>query len=188
MLYSHTTLVDALAIALAPLLDQPFALFGHSLGALVSFELARRIRRQYGVHPARMFVSAARAPQLPHRGASIHNLPEREFIAELRTLNGTPGAVLDHKELMEIMLPLLRADFALYENYAYSTDRPLNCPISAFGGLHDDRLNDSDLEAWRAQTSGPFSLRMFPGDHFFLKQPLLLRVLSQELESMPVRT
>jgi medium-chain acyl-[acyl-carrier-protein] hydrolase len=177
-------LVDALAIALAPVLDQPFAFFGHSLGALVSFELARRIRRQYGVHPARMFVSAARAPQLPHRGASIHNLPEREFIAELRRLNGTPGAVLDHKELMEIMLPLLRADFALYENYQYSLEPPLNCPISAFGGMQDRRVSESDLEAWRAQTSSCFSLQMFAGDHFFLNQPLLVEAVSQELESI----
>ena len=70
---------------------------------------------------------------------------------------------------MEIMLPILRADFALYETYLYSTEPPLNCPISAFGGLQDRRVNDSDLEAWRAQTSASFSLRMFPGDHFFLK-------------------
>jgi len=76
----------------------------------------------------------------------------------------------------------LRADFALYETYVYSTEPPLNCPISAFGGLQDHRVNDTDLEAWRAQTSVSFSLRMFPGDHFFLNQPLLLQVLSHELQ------
>ena len=175
-------LVEALAQALAPLLDKPFAFFGHSLGALISFELARGFRRQYGVHPVRLFVSAGRAPHIPHRGPPIHTLAEKEFLAELRRLNGTPSELLDHEELMEIMLPLLRADFALYENYVYSTEPPLNCPISAFGGIQDHRVNESDLEAWRAQTTASFSLRMFPGDHFFLKQPLLLRVLSQELE------
>jgi medium-chain acyl-[acyl-carrier-protein] hydrolase len=175
-------LVEALAQALAPLLDKPFAFFGHSLGALISFELARQFRRQYGVHPVRLFVSAGRAPHIPHRGPPIHTLAEKEFLAELRRLNGTPSEILDHEELMEIMLPLLRADFALYENYVYSTEPPLNCPISAFGGIQDHRVNESDLEAWRAQTTASFSLRMFPGDHFFLKQPLLLRVLSQELE------
>jgi surfactin synthase thioesterase subunit len=175
-------LVEALAQALAPLLGKPFGFFGHSLGALVSFELARRIRRQYGVHPVRLFVSASRAPQVLLRDSPIHALPEREFLAELRRLNGTPSELLDHEELMEIMLPVLRADFAVYETYVYSTDPPLNCPISAFGGVDDRRVNYRDLEAWRTQTNLSFSLRMFPGDHFFLKDPLLLRVLSQELK------
>jgi len=175
-------LIEALAQALVPFLDKPFAFFGHSLGALVSFELARRVRRQYGVHPLRLFVSAGRAPQIPHRGPRIHTLPDKEFLMELRRLNGTPSELLGHEELMEIMLTVLRADFALYETYLYSTEPPLNCPITAFGGLQDHRVSDSDLEAWSAQTSVSFSKRMFPGDHFFLKQPLLLRVLSQELQ------
>ncbi len=174
-------LIEALAEALVPLLDRPFAFFGHSLGALVSFELARQVRRQYGMHPVRLFVSAGRAPQIPRRGPRIHTLPDREFLIELGRLNGTPSELLGHEELMEIMLPVLRADFALYETYFYSSEPPLNCPISAFGGLQDQRVSDSDLEAWRAQTGVSFSLRMFPGDHFFLKQPLLLRALSQEL-------
>jgi medium-chain acyl-[acyl-carrier-protein] hydrolase len=174
-------LVDALAQALAPLLDKPFVFFGHSLGALIGFELARRLRGQYGVHPARLLVSALRAPQLPDRGAPVHALPEGEFIAELSWLNGTPSAVLKHKELMEIVLPVLRADFALYENYEYASEPPLNCPISAFGGTQDCRVSESDLEAWRVQTNVSFSLRMFPGDHFFLSQPLLLHAVSEEL-------
>jgi medium-chain acyl-[acyl-carrier-protein] hydrolase len=176
-------LIQALAQALLPLLDKPFAFFGHSLGALVSFELARQLRRQYGVQPVRLFVSAGRAPQLPHRGLPVHTLPEGDFLAELRRLNGTPRAVLEHEELMQIALPVLRADFAVYETYVYSTELPLNCPISTFGGLRDRTVSQSDLEAWREQTRSSFSLQMFPGDHFFLNttQPLLLRVLSQEL-------
>jgi medium-chain acyl-[acyl-carrier-protein] hydrolase len=176
-------LVQALAQALAPLLDKPFAFFGHSLGALVGFELARQLRRQSGVQPVRLFVSADRAPQIPHRDRPIHALPEEEFLQELRRLNGIPGKVLEEAELMQIMLPVLRADFAVYETYVYSTEPPLDCPISTFGGLQDARVSRGDLEAWRDQTSGSFSLRMFPGDHFFLNttQPLLLQALSQEL-------
>jgi medium-chain acyl-[acyl-carrier-protein] hydrolase len=174
-------LVEALAQALVPLLDKPFAFFGHSLGALVAFELARRIRREYGLHPARLFFSASRAPQIPHRSSPIHTLPEKEFLAELRRLNGMPCELLEHKELMEIMLPILRADFAVYETYVYTSEPPLNCPISAFGGLQDHTVKDNDLEAWRAETNASFSLRMFPGNHFFLQQPLLLQVLSREL-------
>jgi medium-chain acyl-[acyl-carrier-protein] hydrolase len=84
---------------------------------------------------------------------------------------------------LEIVIPLLRADFALYETYVYSAEPPLNCPISAFGGLQDSKVTRSDLEAWRDQTTGAFSMRMLPGDHFFLNttQPLLLQMLSHEL-------
>jgi len=176
-------LIEALAQALVPLLDKPFAFFGHSLGALVGFELARQLRRQSGVQPVRLFVSADRAPQIPHRDRPIHALPEEELLAELRRLNGIPGKVLEEAELMEIVLPVLRADFAVYENYVYSPEPPLHCPISAFGGLQDQRVSCGDLEAWRDQTSVSFSLRMFPGDHFFWNtaQPLILQVLSQEL-------
>jgi medium-chain acyl-[acyl-carrier-protein] hydrolase len=176
-------LVQALAEALVPLLDMPFAVFGHSLGALVGFELARALRKQSGVQPVHLFVSADRAPQIPLPGRPIHALPEGEFLAELRCLNGTPGKVLEHAELMRIMLPILRADFAVYETYAYSAEPPLDCAISSFGGLQDRKVNCGDLEAWRDQTRASFSLRMFPGDHFFLNtsQSLLLRVLSEEL-------
>jgi medium-chain acyl-[acyl-carrier-protein] hydrolase len=130
-----------------------------------------------------LFVSADRAPQVPRRHPPIHALPEPEFLLELRRLSGIPQKVLEDAEVMQIMLPALRADFAVYETYLYSTEPPLNCFISSFGGLRDPRVSRGELEAWRDQTSGSFSLRMFPGDHFFLNttQPLLLRVLSQEL-------
>jgi len=176
-------LVEALIQALLPLLDKPFALFGHSLGSLVSFELARQIWANHQLRPVRLFVSAGPAPQVPRRNSPIHDLPEKEFMAELRRLNGIPAELLSNKELMDIVLPSLRADFALFESYRYLSGPPLNCPISTFGGLSDNRVNHDDLEAWRDQTTVSFTIRMFPGDHFFLKstQPLLLRALSQEL-------
>jgi medium-chain acyl-[acyl-carrier-protein] hydrolase len=182
--YSRLSLlVEALIRALLPLLDKPFALFGHSLGSLVSFELARQIWANHQVRPVRLFVSAGPAPQIPRRNSPIHDLPEKEFMAELRRLNGIPAELLSNKELMDIVLPSLRADFALFESYRYLSGPPLNCPISTFGGLNDNRVNHDDLEAWRDQTTASFTIRMFPGDHFFLKstQPLLLRALSQEL-------
>ena len=176
-------LMQVLAPALFSLLDKPFAIFGHSLGALVGFELARQLRRQYGINPVRLFVSAGRAPQTLRRGSPIHNLPTKEFVAELRRLNGTPTEVLEQEELMEIMLPLLRADFALYETYVYSGEPPLDCPISTFGGAQDREVSHGDLEAWRDETTAVFSSRMLPGDHFFLNtaRPLLLQMISQEL-------
>lgn len=178
-----TPLVQALAEALVPLLDMPFAFFGHSMGALVAFELARQLRRQSGIQPVRLFVSAARAPQVPFRDRPIHALPEGEFLDELRRLNGTPGKLLENAELMQIMVPILRADFAVCETYVYSAEPSLDCFISSFGGLQDHRVSRGDLEAWRDQTSLGFSLRVFSGDHFFMNttQPLLLQVLSREL-------
>ena len=90
-------LIEALAEALLPLLDKPFALFGHSFGTLVSFELARHLRTSYGTGPIRLFVSAGPAPQIPHRGLPIHNLPEREFLEKLRRSDGTPVEVLQQR-------------------------------------------------------------------------------------------
>lgn len=176
-------LIEALAEALLPLLDKPFAFFGHSLGSLVSFEFARQLRAKHQARPVRLFVSAGPAPQIPHAGNPIHNLPDKDFSAELCRLNGTSRELLDDKELMDIVLPSLRADFALYESYQYSSAPPLNCPISTYGGLSDHQVKHADLEAWREQTTVSFSIRMFPGDHFFLKstQSLLLRALAQEL-------
>jgi medium-chain acyl-[acyl-carrier-protein] hydrolase len=178
-----SSLVQALGQAMAPLLDKPFAFFGHSLGALIGFDLARQLRKHRGVQPVRLFVSADRAPQIAPRERPIHALPDGEFLAELRRLDGIPAKVLDDAEIMRIMLPVLRADFAVYETYAYSTEPPLDCFISGFGGLRDRRVSRSDLEAWRDQTNASFSLRMFPGDHFFLNtvQPPLLQTLAQDL-------
>jgi medium-chain acyl-[acyl-carrier-protein] hydrolase len=178
-------LVQALAQALRPLLDKPFALFGHSLGALVGFELARQLRRQSGVQPVQLFVSADRAPQLSHRERPMHALPESEFVAELRRLNGIPKAVLEETELMQLMIPILRADLAAYETHDYASEPPLDCRISTYGGLQDHRVSRANLEAWRDQTRASFSLRMFPGDHFFwhTAQPLFLQALSQDLRA-----
>ena len=178
-----TPLVQTLAQALFPLLDKPFAFFGHSLGALVGFELARQLRRKSGIQPVLLIASADRAPQVPLRDGPIHALPEREFLVKLRRLNGIPATVLEDAELMQIMLPVLRADFAVYDTYGYTTEPPLNCAISSFGGLQDHKVSRSDLESWCDQTSASFSLRMFPGDHFFLNtaQPLLLQALSRHL-------
>ncbi len=178
-------LVQALAQGLAPLLDKPFAFFGHSLGALVAFELARQLRRQLGIGPMHLFVSAARAPQTPARDRPMHALPEAELLDKLGRLNGVPEKVLEDKDVMRIMLPILRADLAVYETYLYSAEPPLACPISGFGGLQDHRVDRPDLEAWREQTSASFSLKMFPGDHFYLNaaRPLLLQALGQELRN-----
>jgi medium-chain acyl-[acyl-carrier-protein] hydrolase len=128
-------------------------------------------------------VSGCRAPQIPAPRPPIHALPEPAFLDELRRLNGTPETVLENAELMQLLLPVLRADFALLETYVYTPKPPLDYPISAFGGLQDREVSCDELEAWREQTSAAFSLQMLPGDHFFLNsaRSLLLQSLSQKL-------
>lgn len=181
-----TLLVQSIAQSLLPHLSKPFAFFGHSMGAIISFELARYLRKEQSPEPVHLFVSGRRAPQALDTEPSTYNLPEAKFLAYLRRLNGTPGEILEHPELMRLMLPLLRADFELVETYSYSKDAPLNCSITALGGLKDDRVKPAQLEAWRKQTSGHFSLQMLPGGHFYLHtaEPLLLEILSSELKQL----
>jgi len=176
-------LAEAAAEALLPYTDKPYAFFGHSMGALISFQLARRYRQQNRPLPVHLFVSGSRAPQLPDPDPPTYNLSDAEFVAELRRLNGTPPDVLEHAELLELMLPLLRADFELCQTYAYEEAPPLNCPITAFGGLQDVDISRAQVEGWGAQTTGPFLARMLPGDHFFLhaQEPIILEMVSREL-------
>ncbi len=163
------SLVNAIAISLLPYLEKPFAFFGHS----------------------HLFISGRRPPQIPGTAAPIHSLPLPEFIAQLRRLNGTPEAVLENAELMQILVPILRADFAVLENYTYIDEPPLDCAIAQartqgfaiFGGLQDKEVSYEQLAAWRVQTINSFQLQMFRGDHFFLHsaQDLLLQSLSEQL-------
>lgn len=177
--------VEAVAASLTPALDRPFAFFGHSMGALISFELARYLRRLGRPGPVHLFVSGHGAPHLPDRNPPLHGLPEPEFVAKLRELNGTPEEVLRHEELLQLLIPVLRADFAVCETYVYQAEPPLPCPISAYGGLADGYVNREELAAWQEQTASRFSLRMFPGDHFYLNQASnrahLLTALARDL-------
>ena len=127
LLTRMTELVAAIASDLLPHLDKPFVFFGHSMGAWVSFEVARWLQSNHDLYPMHLFVSGARAPQLPKLRSPLHQLPEAEFVAALRRLQGTPEAVLEHAELMALMLPILRADFAVLETYTYSPQTPLPC-------------------------------------------------------------
>ncbi len=180
------SLVEAAGAALLPYLDMPFAFFGHSMGASISFELARLLRREGRRLPLHLYISGRRAPHIIDNDPPLHHLPEAELLDELRQLNGTPKEVLEHPELMQMMLPLLRADFSVAETYMCKNEPPLNMPITVFGGLADKDIEREDLEAWREYSTASFKLRMLEGDHFFLNtsQSMLLRLLSSELTSL----
>lgn len=175
-------LAETLAEAMLPHLDNNFAIFGHSMGAKIGFEVARYLRKKYEMEPAHLFVSGARAPQLPSTEPPTYDLPEPQFLEKLKSLNGTPKEVLEQAELLELIIPLLRADFEVVQTYEYLPGPPLTCPITAYGGLEDE-IDRNQLEGWADQTLSTFKLRMLPGDHFFLRssEQSLLRSLASEL-------
>jgi medium-chain acyl-[acyl-carrier-protein] hydrolase len=178
-------LLESLIPVLRPLLDKPFALFGHSMGALICFELARTLRLRFGLEPESVFLAGRQAPPIPDRTTARYDLPEPQFIEELRHLNGTPPEILQQPELMRLLVPLLRAEFELCQTYVYQPGPPLGCPLFIFGGVDDGEVSQEELEGWRSYTTGAFSLRMLPGDHFFIRtsSSALLRMISEELNT-----
>jgi medium-chain acyl-[acyl-carrier-protein] hydrolase len=187
---SMPALIDELKEVIRPCLDRPFAIFGHSMGATIAFELARALRREGGREPQAIFVSGRRAPQLPRRGSAIYNLPQADFIAELLKLKGTPKDILEQAELMELMIPLLRADFQLVQTYEYLAETRLRCPIIAYGGSQDPDAPPDKMSLWSELTSAGFALRSLPGDHFFIRssQSQFLGLLAQDLCELIVRS
>ena len=177
-------LVPALAEGLLPLLDLPFALFGHSMGAVVAFELARELRRRGEVAPVLLALSGHQAPLRPDAEPPFSHLPDAEFLEEVRRrYDGIPPEVLAEEELLQLLLPVLRADIQVLETYAYVKEPPLDCPISCFGGEDDPHVSLADLEAWRDETCGPLQVRTFPGGHFFVEsaRAAVLHALSRDL-------
>lgn len=183
---SLALLLERLVGAVSHWIDLPYVMFGHSMGALLAFELVRRLTSAGKRPPTVLFVSAHRAPHLPDTREMIHDLPRAKFIAALRELEGTPPDVLNNKELIDIYLPALKADFTLAETYTYTPGHPLDCPILAFGGRDDFQVTEAEIAAWREQTTGDFQLRMLKGNHFFLQSSakLLLYEIARELEKL----
>jgi medium-chain acyl-[acyl-carrier-protein] hydrolase len=159
------------------------------MGALIGFELARALRAAGEPGPVHLIVSGFRAPHLPDRHPAVHELPDDELVARLRRLGGTPPEVLREPELLELMLPLLRADLGICETYRYEAGEPLDCSLTAFGGVEDREVNREELSAWESHGRGPFALHMFPGGHFFLQtaQTLVLRILARDLRHALIR-
>jgi surfactin synthase thioesterase subunit len=178
------TLVHELGEVLRSCFDRPFAFYGHSMGAIIAFELARELRRLTIPGPAHFFAAAYRAPHLPSREAPIRALPDGEFFAELsRRYKAMPDEVLESQELMELLIIPLRADFTMLEEWSFADEPPLNCPLTTFGGLTDESVTGDELAAWSSQTRSTFDRSMLPGGHFFARDScqLLLQKISNRL-------
>lgn len=168
-LTSWSDLVGPIAAAILDCPGPPVALFGHSGGALLAFEVARELRAR-GTAPAHLFVSAEPAPDHP-RDSQLHTLADAEFLRQVRARGGIPAELADNQELLELLLPVLRADFTWSETYRYQSEPPLSCPLTAFAGRQDQITGADELAGWRAQTTGPFRTQLVDGGHFYLREP-----------------
>ena len=165
---SMREMISELAEVLQSFVREPYAFFGYSMGAVVAFETARLLRRQYGSQPEQLILAAKGAPGCKENGPTRHLMDDDAFLESLRTLGGVPAEFFEHPELIEFMLPILRADFQLIESYDYDSEEPLDCPITIMGGEQDAESPLESLVEWQSQTSGPFRQLSYPGDHFFL--------------------
>jgi medium-chain acyl-[acyl-carrier-protein] hydrolase len=172
-------LVEAAAAELLPVLSSRYVLFGHSMGALVCYELAQVLRDRGAPPPLHLFVSGAPAPHRAGETEPIFDLPEDRFLPALRRYGGLPDEVLRSRELLDLLLPRLRADLAVTGTYVYTARPPLACPITAFGGDADPSVAADAVKAWREHTLGSFDAEIFPGGHFFVSDvagPILARI------------
>lgn len=182
-------LVTLVAAELAPELSSgvPFALFGHSMGALIAYELARCLRDRGEIQPSHLFVSGSCAPHRRPERRRWYDAPLPAFLEELRLLNGSSPAALDNAELVAAVLPYLRADFRMVQCYDWRPGVPLDVPVTAFIG-QDDRDVGGAAWAWKAMTTAPFSCHVLAGDHFFLREqtPALVRCMAEVMRSSEV--
>jgi medium-chain acyl-[acyl-carrier-protein] hydrolase len=164
-------LIPFLIDLIAPFANEDYVLCGHSLGGLVMFELTRALRARGIRLPQALIVSGVRAPHHPPDKPLIHELPHREFIAEVEARYGAiPPEIRDHPEFLELLLPVLRADLEIYETYRYVPAAPLDLPLLALGGEDDRNVQQSEVHDWAAYTNGPFEAEMLPGGHFFVQE------------------
>jgi len=159
-------LVNVLTHALRPVLDGPFAFFGHSGGAALAYEVAKALRSRGRRGPDQLFLSARPAPDVTGI-RQLHDLPEDEFRAEVVALGGIEPEIADDDDVMGSLLPLLRADFGLWERHRATLDSPLDCPITVLCGESDPRAPVETVDRWRAYTNADFSIQVYPGGHFY---------------------
>lgn len=162
-------MVETIAQVVGRHVDRPFAIYGHSMGAGLAFELARRLKQNTGKQPLHLFVGAHRSPIKPYSYPTVRSVSDEQVLDVLMRFNGMPRALLENRELLDLFLPILRADLLVCESYAYEGHSQLDCPITLFTGAQDTNVAPHELAGWEVQTSAHFRHRVIDGDHFFLK-------------------
>lgn len=166
---SMDEMVTRLVSIMTPAFDLPFAFFGHSMGAIVAWAVARSLAETGNKLPQHLFLSGRRGPRVPNREPELSGLSDPEFVATMISrYGGIPDELLRHKDVMELLLPAMRADIAALEGFQPPPPARLPVPITALGGADDRMITRDDLMAWDAETSREFRLRLFPGGHFYL--------------------
>lgn len=177
--------LEPLCSGMGPYLDRPYALFGHSMGALLAYETARRLSDGGRPGPMCLIVSGRRAPGRTANRPPLSALPDDEFVARVARLNGIPQEVLDEPDLVSMILPALRADYELAETYRRLAGNRLSCPVVAYAATDDPEVEPAGVHAWQEETSGRFMVREYAGDHFYLKgnRPDVMRAIRADLHA-----
>jgi medium-chain acyl-[acyl-carrier-protein] hydrolase len=181
---SMAELIPPLVDGLRPWLDRPYAFYGHSVGGRIAFEVARALRGIGLPLPRHLIVGASPAPQISTVGPRLSSMEDSAFLDEIqRRYGGVPKPILDDPEMLSALLPTLRADVALMETYNHVPGGPLDCPITAIGGVRDRIVRQAALNGWSVQTSNRFVVHLVEGDHFFLQsqRQKLQALISAEL-------
>ncbi|MGF1737870.1 thioesterase II family protein [Photobacterium satsumensis] len=178
-------LVETLAPIVRVLMDKPCVFFGHSMGALIALELTRYVEKHYGCSPELLVVSGFRSPERKSKKRQLHALPESEFVSELREYGGTVPQILEHRETMLLLLPMLRGDFKMHETHNFDPSQSVSCPIHALYGRADEVANRDDIEGWEKYTQETIAITEFDGEHFFLntKYPQICDLIETQMGS-----
>lgn len=182
-------LADEVACGILSQLTVPYAIFGHSMGALIAFEVARRLRARSWPMPTHLFLSGSGAPDLCHLRPPLHTLSDDEILEKLAGWKSMPPELSQHAEVLDVILPTLRNDFRLCDTYSYIEEAPLDVTMTVLGGTDDEEVPVESLDAWRRQTSARFSLATFPGSHFYFSssEPQFFTVLNHEIRQVITR-
>ena len=161
--------------------DKPFFTFGHSLGALISFEFIKAVHQSFSVYPHHMIISATKAPHLPFRMEHLSQLNDKTLKEQLRIYNGIDERILNNNEILDLFLPIIKSDFSIYETYNFSESKPFPCDILALSGMEDKTVTTEDILGWEKYTEGKFEHLSFPGEHFFVRdnQKRILEIINQ---------